>query len=129
MVVALEGVVGREVALEQAGGGRDAGDDADAALLGELQELGAGRLLDRLLARPERGGRAVRKLALAARLVGGGSWRRTVTLRDATAEPVRLRAALGARGWTVNGRGSLTRVLADDEDGWVPVRRSAAPQL
>ena len=56
-----------------------------------------GVLLDRLLARPERGGRALRKLALAARLVGGGSWRRTVTLRDATAEPVRLRAALGPK--------------------------------
>jgi len=56
-----------------------------------------GVLLDRLLARPERGGRAVRKLALAARLVGGGSWRRTVTLRDATAEPARLRAALGSK--------------------------------
>jgi protein ImuB len=53
--------------------------------------------LDRLLARPERGGRALRKLALAARLVGGGSWRRTVTLRDATAEPARLRAALGPK--------------------------------
>ena len=56
-----------------------------------------GVLLDRLLARPERGGRALRKLALAARLVGGGSWRRTVTLRDATAEPARLRAALGPK--------------------------------
>src|SRR6184192_118479 len=56
-----------------------------------------GVLLDRLLARPERGGRALRKLALAARLVGGGSWRRTVTLRDATAEPARLRAALGSK--------------------------------
>ena len=56
-----------------------------------------GVLLDRLLARPERGGRAFRKLALAARLVGGGSWRRTVTLRDATAEPARLRAALGPK--------------------------------
>jgi protein ImuB len=54
-------------------------------------------LLDRLLARPERSGRALRKLALAARLVGGGSWRRTVTLRDATAEPARLRAALGPK--------------------------------
>ena len=52
-------------------------------------------LLDRLLARPERAGRAPRKLALSARLVGGGSWRRTITLRDATAEPARLRAALG----------------------------------
>src|SRR3954454_8393484 len=56
-----------------------------------------GVLLDRLLARPERGGRALRKLALAARLVNGGSWRRTVTLRDATAEPARLRAALGPK--------------------------------
>src|SRR3954449_5037186 len=56
-----------------------------------------GVLLDRLLARPERGGRAPRKLALSARLVGGGSWRRTVTLRDATAEPARLRAALGPK--------------------------------
>ena len=56
-----------------------------------------GVLLDRLLARPERGGRALRKLALSARLVGGGSWRRTVTLRDATAEPARLRAAVGPK--------------------------------
>jgi protein ImuB len=56
-----------------------------------------GVLLDRLLARPERGGRALRKLALAARLVGGGSWRRTATLRDATAEPARLRSALGPK--------------------------------
>ena len=56
-----------------------------------------GVLLDRLLGRPERGGRALRKLALTAKLVGGGSWRRTVTLRDATAEPARLRAALGPK--------------------------------
>jgi hypothetical protein len=54
-------------------------------------------ILDRLLAREERGGRAIRKLTLSARLVGGGSWRRTVTLRDATAERSRLRAALGPK--------------------------------
>jgi protein ImuB len=56
-----------------------------------------GALLDRMLARPERGKRPFRKLALAARLVGGGSWRRTVTLRDATGERGRLRAALGPK--------------------------------
>jgi protein ImuB len=56
-----------------------------------------GSLLERLLARPERAGRPFRKLAVAARLVDGGSWRRTLTLRDATAEPARLRAALGPR--------------------------------
>jgi nucleotidyltransferase/DNA polymerase involved in DNA repair len=56
-----------------------------------------GALLDRLLARPERGERAIRKLALSAKLVGGGSWRRTVTLRDATADRERLRVALGPK--------------------------------
>jgi protein ImuB len=56
-----------------------------------------GALLERLLARPERAGRPFRKLALAARLVDGGSWRRTLTLRDATAEPARVRAALGPK--------------------------------
>ena len=55
---------------------------------------GLGVLLDRLLARPERAGRPPRKVAVWARLVGGASWRRTVTLREATADPVRLRAAL-----------------------------------
>ena len=54
-------------------------------------------LLEQLLARPEREGRFMRKLALSARLVGGGSWRRAVTLRDPTAEPDRLRAALGPK--------------------------------
>jgi len=56
-----------------------------------------GALLDRVLARPERDGRFARKVAIAARLVGGGSWRRTVTLRDPTAERDRLRAALAPK--------------------------------
>jgi protein ImuB len=56
-----------------------------------------GALLERLLARPERGGRPLRKAAVSARLVGGGSWRRTVTLRDSTADEARLRAALGPK--------------------------------
>jgi protein ImuB len=56
-----------------------------------------GSLLERLLARPERAGRPFRKLAVAVRLVDGGSWRRVTTLRDATAEPGRLRAALGPK--------------------------------
>jgi protein ImuB len=54
-------------------------------------------LLETLMARPERAGRFVRKLALSAKLVGGGSWRRSVTLRDATTEPARLKAALGPK--------------------------------
>ncbi|HET9214575.1 MAG TPA: hypothetical protein VFN93_07455 [Gaiellaceae bacterium] len=54
-------------------------------------------LVERLLARPERAGRAPRQLALTARLVGGGSWRRSLTLREPTAEPDRLRLALAPR--------------------------------
>ncbi len=56
-----------------------------------------GALLETLLARPERAGRFARKLALSARLVGGGSWRRTVTLREPTTEPDRLKAALAPK--------------------------------
>src|SRR2546430_2695958 len=56
-----------------------------------------GALLETLLARPERAGRFVRKAALSARLVSGGSWRRTATLRDPTAEPDRLKAALAPK--------------------------------
>ena len=56
-----------------------------------------GVLLDRLLERKERDGRFVRKAAVSARLVGGGSWRRTVTMRDPTAERDRLRHALGPK--------------------------------
>src|SRR2546421_7732910 len=56
-----------------------------------------GALPEALLARPERAGRVIRKLALSARLVGGGSWRRSATLRDATTELSRLKAALGPK--------------------------------
>jgi protein ImuB len=56
-----------------------------------------GALLEQLLARPERRGRFIRRVALSTRLVGGGSWRRTVTLRDPTAEHDRLKAALAPK--------------------------------
>jgi hypothetical protein len=67
-------------------------------------------LVERLLARPERAGRAPRQLALSAKLVGGGSWRRSLTLREPTASrslaragvsrgpPARRRAAARAGG-------------------------------
>src|SRR5204862_5935390 len=56
-----------------------------------------GALLETLLARPERRDRFIRKIALSARLIGGGSWRRSVTLRDATTEAERLKAALAPK--------------------------------
>jgi nucleotidyltransferase/DNA polymerase involved in DNA repair len=56
-----------------------------------------GALVETALARPERRDRFVRKVALAARLVGGGSWRRTLTLREPGADPERIRVALAPR--------------------------------
>jgi nucleotidyltransferase/DNA polymerase involved in DNA repair len=58
---------------------------------------GLGVLVERVLAREERSGRPPRKLALTGRLVSGASWRRTVTLREPTAELSRLRAALAPK--------------------------------
>jgi protein ImuB len=54
-------------------------------------------LVERVLARPERAGRAPRQLSLSAKLVGGGSWRQSLTLREPTAEPDRLRLALAPK--------------------------------
>jgi len=58
---------------------------------------GLGVVVDRVLARPERAGRPPRRLVLTARLVGGASWRRSATLREPTAEPARIRMALGPK--------------------------------
>lgn len=51
-------------------------------------------LVERLVARPERGGRFARRLVLSAQLVGGGSWRRVISLREPSVEPDRLRTVL-----------------------------------
>jgi protein ImuB len=56
-----------------------------------------GALVETALARPERRDRFVRKVALSARLVGGGSWRRALTLREPTAEADRIRIALAPK--------------------------------
>ena len=54
-------------------------------------------LVERALNRPDRADRFVRKVALSARVVGGASWRRTLTFRVPAAEPDRLRIALGPK--------------------------------
>ena len=51
-------------------------------------------LVDRLLAHPMRNERSLRRMRLAARLAGEGSWRTVVALRRASSDPVRLRMAL-----------------------------------
>jgi hypothetical protein len=54
-------------------------------------------LVDSALAHPERRDRFVRKVALAARLESGSSWRRSLTLREPTADADRIRVALSPR--------------------------------
>jgi protein ImuB len=56
-----------------------------------------GALVETALARPERRDRFVRKVALSARLVGGGSWRRSLTLREPSADADRIRIPLASR--------------------------------
>ena len=56
-----------------------------------------GALVETVLARPERRDRFVRKVALAARLVGGGSWRRSLTLREPSADADRIRIVLAPK--------------------------------
>jgi protein ImuB len=56
-----------------------------------------GALVETVVARPERRDRFVRKVALAAKLVGGGSWRRALTLREPSADAGRIRIALAPK--------------------------------
>lgn len=71
----------------------------------DLPEAGSGAqleralhlLVDRVLARRERRGRTLRAMAVAAKLVEGGTWRERVVFREALADPLRMRLALGRR--------------------------------
>jgi protein ImuB len=64
---------------------------------GTQLERALGLLIDRLLARRERRGRSLRAAVLAAKLVGGGTWRTRVTFREALADPRRMRLVLTPR--------------------------------
>jgi protein ImuB len=71
----------------------------------ELPEAASGQQLERALellvaralARRERRGRSLRAIAVSARFVAGGTWRTTVTLRRASADPARIRLALAPK--------------------------------
>jgi protein ImuB len=71
----------------------------------ELPEAASGQQLERalellvarVLARRERRGRSLRAIAVSARFVAGGTWRTTVTLRRASADPARIRLALAPK--------------------------------
>ena len=71
--------------------------DLPEAASGQQLERALELLIARLLARGERRGRSLRALAVSARLVAGGTWRQAVTLRTPSADPERIRLALGTR--------------------------------
>ncbi len=71
--------------------------ELEEANSGPALERVLGVLVDRLLARPERRGRTLRALSISARLVEGGTWRERVVLREALADPRRMRLALAPR--------------------------------
>jgi protein ImuB len=71
--------------------------DLPDAALGQHLERALELLIARVLARRERRGRSLRSLAVSARFVAGGTWRTAVTLRHASADPARIRLALGPK--------------------------------
>jgi protein ImuB len=71
--------------------------DLPDAASGQQLERALELLVARVLARRERRGRALRGLAVSARFVAGGTWRTAITLRQASADPERIRLALGPR--------------------------------
>ena len=71
--------------------------ELDESSSGAQLERALGLLVDRLLARRERRGRALRAVVLAATLVEGGTWRERVVFREPLSDPVRMRLALGQR--------------------------------
>jgi protein ImuB len=71
--------------------------DLPEAASGQQLERALELLVARVLARRERRGRALRGLAVSARFVAGGTWRTATVLRQASADPERIRLALGPK--------------------------------
>jgi protein ImuB len=71
--------------------------DLPEAASGQQLERALELLVARVLARRERRGRALRAVAVSARFVAGGTWRTAVTLRQASADPERIRLALAPK--------------------------------
>lgn len=71
--------------------------DLPEAAFGQQLEQALELLIARVLARRERRGRSLRAVALSARFVAGGTWRVPATLRQASADPERIKLALATR--------------------------------
>ena len=95
-LLALDLACGRDTALEPRRPPEPVSErlDLPEAASGQQLERALELLLARVLARPERRGRSLRALAIAARFVAGGTWRRQLTLRRPSADPARIRLVL-----------------------------------
>ncbi len=82
---------------------------ASGPMLGRALEL----LVDRLLARPERRGRTLRAVVLAARLVEGGTWRERIVFREALSDPRRMHLAIAPRLQLLPGPAQLLRLAVE----------------
>lgn len=71
--------------------------DLPEAASGQQLERALELLIARVLTRRERRGRSLRGLAVSARFVAGGTWRTSVTLRHASADPARIRLVLAQK--------------------------------
>jgi protein ImuB len=83
------------------------------AASGPQLEQGLGLLIDRLLARRERRGRALRSAVLTARLVEGGTWRERMVFREPLADPKRMRLVLAPRLATLPSPAESLRLRAE----------------
>jgi protein ImuB len=98
-LLALDLARGRDTAIEPRRPPEPVSErlDLPEAASGQQLERALELLVGRVLARRERRGRSLRGLAVSARFVAGGTWRTAITLRHASADPARIRLALGPR--------------------------------
>jgi protein ImuB len=80
---------------------------------GPQLERALGLLIDRLLARRERRGRALRAAVVSAVLVEGGTWRERMTFREPFADPKRMRLALGPKLASLPAPAEVLRLRAE----------------
>ncbi len=83
------------------------------AASGPQLEQGLGLLIDRLLARRERRGRALRSAVLSARLVEGGTWRERMVFRQPLADPRRMRLVLAPKLASLPSPAEILRLRAE----------------
>jgi len=98
-LLALDLARGRDTPLDPRRPPEPVGEriDLPEAASGQQLERALDLLIARVLARRERRGRTLRGLAVSARFVAGGTWRLPMTLRQASADPARIRLALAPR--------------------------------